>query len=172
MAHVKPVPKVKLLIGVMYKDRGVLNKTVEILKERFGDIESTLEYDFDFTDYYEEETGKELKKQILIFKNLIEREILAEIKNWANDTEDKLTESGKRKINLDPGYLTMHNVVLASAKEMPHKIYIGKGMFGDVVLEYKNKSFQHSNHTFPDFRSDKVKDFLNKVRENYKKEIK
>ena len=172
MAQIKPVTKVKLLIGAMYKEKEILDKTIGMLKERFGVIESTLEYSFDFTDYYEEETGKELKKQLLIFKVLIDRELLADIKNWTNEIEGMFSEKDKRKINLDPGYLTMHNVVLASAKEMPHKIYIGKGMFGDVVLEYKSKSFQHSNHTFPDFKSDKVKEFLNKARENYKKEIK
>ena len=115
--------------------------------------------------------GKDLKKKIVIFKNLIDREKLADIKHWTNALEDSESEENKRRINLDPGYLTICNVILASAKEMPHKVYIGEGMFGDVVLEFKNKSFQHSEHTFPDYKSDAIKSFLNKVRESYKGSI-
>jgi hypothetical protein len=172
MAHIKDIPEVKLIVGIMYSDKEILDKTISILKERFGEIESELEYDFSFTDYYMPEMGENLKKKIIIFKNPIGRKLLAEIKNWTNELEDKESISQKRKINLDPGYLTVCNVVLASAKEMPHKVYIGEGMFGDVVLEFKNKSFQHSGHTFPDYKSDIVKNFLNQARESYKKQIK
>ena len=172
MAHTKQTPEVKLLIGIMYNDKELLDRTITSLKQRFGDIESELEYDFSFTDYYNPEMGENLKKKIIIFRNLIDRKLLAEIKNWTNQLEDKESISQKRKINLDPGYITICNVVLASAKEMPHKIYIGEGMFGDVVLEFKNKSFQHSEHTFPDYKSDIVKNFLNKTRESYKKQLK
>jgi hypothetical protein len=172
MAHTKQIPEVKLLIGIMYNDKELLSKIISILRERFGDIESELEYDFSFTDYYKPEMGENLKKKIIIFKNLIKREQLADIKNWTNGLEDRESINQKRKINLDPGYLTICNVVLASAKEMPHKIYISEGMFGDVVLEFKNRSFQHSEHTFPDYKSDVVKNFLNKARETYKKQIK
>jgi hypothetical protein len=164
MAHVGQIPQVKLLIGLMYKDRQVYDSALPILKQKFGQVYDVLEYDFDFTDYYEAETGKGLKKSLLIFKNQIDRDGLAEIKLWTNSVEDKYSENSKRKINIDPGYLTSHNVVLASAKEMPHKISIGKGIFGDVVLEFRSGEFQASRHTFPDFKSDKVRDFLAKNR--------
>jgi hypothetical protein len=171
MAHTRPVPKVKLRIGVMYNDIFLLDKVIAALKQKFGEVDSELDYDFSFTDYYDAEMGSSIRKRLVVFRELMDRNILAGIKNWTNTLEDKESIYGKRKINLDPGYLTVCNVVLASAKEMPHKVYIGDGMFGDVVLEYRNKSFQHSDHTFPDYRSDIVKNFLNKVRESCKRQL-
>lgn len=166
MAHIKQIPRVRLILGIMYKD--TYEKALQLLKDRFGEIDNKSdEYNFDFTDYYEKETGNNLKKQIITFKELIDRDNLSEIKHFTNRIEDQLSENNKRKINLDPGYLTEHNIVLASAKELPHKISTGKGMFGDVVLEYRKGDYQESRHTFPDFKTRLVKDFLLKIRKAY-----
>lgn len=171
MAQIKHIPKVKLIIGLMYKDKDSYDKAVRALIAKFGEIsDSSEEYAFDFTDYYERESGKDLKKQIISFKELVGRDELADIKHFTNRIEDDISEDGKRKINLDSGYMTEHNVVLASAKEMPHKISIGRGMFGDVVLEYRKGDYQDSRHTFPDYRTRPVKDFLIKVRKRYLEE--
>ena len=78
----------------------------------------------------------------------------------------------KRIINLDPGYLTKHNVILATAKEMPHKVFIGQGMFGDVVLIYRKRSYIISEHTFQDYQQDHVKQFLLKIRQKYIQQLK
>jgi hypothetical protein len=164
----------------MYNDDktsiNVLDDVKTKLVEKYGKIESQIEYDFDFTDYYSTEMGSKLKKILFVFKDLIDREKLSEIKTYTNTIEDsccidpssKKTSLQGRKINLDPGYLSMHNVVLASAKELPHKVYLNNGIFADVVLEFKNKSFQSSAHTFPDYKTDIVISFLNMVRAKYK----
>jgi len=189
MAHIKDIAKVKLIIGLMFVDENIKKETIKELVEKYGPIQESLSYDFNFTDYYNPEMGEGIKKELLVFSNLIDREKLAEIKTFTNTIEDKALKDTKednesnnndkedekqinRLVNLDPGYLTLMNVILASAKEMPHKIYFGLGLFGDVVLEYKQKSYQHSPHTFPDYRSDIVKEFLNKVRQKYKHELK
>jgi len=164
MAYPKLIPKVRLIIGIMYKHQEHCDKVISTLKERFGDIQDSVEYNFDFTDYYEQETGDRLKKILIIFRNPVSRETLPEIKLWTNDIEDSFRESGKRKVNIDPGYMTAHNVVLASLKEMPHRILLAKGVFGDVVLEYKDNEFHHSIHTFPDYKTELVKEFLKKHR--------
>ena len=173
MAHIKQVYKTKLVIGIMYLEKEAYEETIKKLVEKFGEIDNkSSEYDFNFTDYYEEETGKNLKKQILTFKKLIDRDELAEIKHFTNTIEDELSKQGKRLINLDPGYMTEHNIVLASAKELPHKVSIGKGMFGDVVLEYRKGDYEDSRHTFPDFRTPLVKEFLKTIRKKYLQERK
>ena len=61
--------KAKLIIALMYKDRKILDKSLDILKSIFGDIDlKSNEYKFDFTDYYKEEFGDNLKKRIISFK--------------------------------------------------------------------------------------------------------
>ncbi len=173
MASIKQISKVKLIVGIMYRDKEVFDGVVGTLSERFGEICcQSDDYAFDFTDYYEDESGKDLKKRIIVFEELVDRDELAEIKHFTNKIEDNLSEDGKRKINLDPGYMTEHNVVLASAKEMPHKVSIGRGMFGDVVLEYRKGDYEDSRHTFPDYRTRLVRDFLVGVRKKYLEERK
>ena len=173
MAHPKTIEKVKLICGIMYMGNNIFIEIKKTLVAKFGQIDfESQEYDFNFTTYYEEETGKDLKKQIIVFKKLIDRDELAEIKHYTNTIEDEFSKEGKRKINLDPGYMTEHNVILASAKELPHKVSIGKGMFGDVVLEYRKGDYEDSRHTFPDYRTPLVKEFLKTIRKKYLQERK
>jgi hypothetical protein len=70
-----------LLFAIMYPSEEELNNSIQILKQKFGDIKaSSEEYDFNFTDYYEKEFGKNLKKRIFIFKKTIEKKDLIEIR--------------------------------------------------------------------------------------------
>jgi hypothetical protein len=170
--HPKKIVKVKLFSGIMFSDNETLNRVIEILKNKYGEIDFVSEeYPFDFTDYYKEEMGISLKKKIISFKKLIGREKLVKIKLDTNEIEDQLSKENKRAVNLDPGYLTLHNVILASAKELPHKIYLAKGIFGDVQLEYRNKHFIETPRAFPDYRTEKIKQILEKVRNIYKTQL-
>ena len=149
----------------MYKDRKILDKSLDILKSIFGDIDlKSNEYKFDFTDYYKEEFGDNLKKRIISFKKLIGRNRLADIKIKTISIEKELSFNGKRRINIDPGYLTLHNLVLASTKELPHRIFIGKGIFAESTLFFKDKEYNGYIHTFKDYKKRAVKDFLIKAR--------
>jgi len=169
MAHPKKVSKAKLIIGVMYKDENLCMRVLNLLNGLFGEIEDSLEFNFDFTKYYEKETGKNLKKSILLFKKEIDRTKLADIKLITNGIEDDLSKDGARQINIDPGYVTQDSVVLASAKELPHRIYLKKGIFADVVLTYYNKQFESNVRTFPDYRQEIVKLFFKKIRKTFLK---
>lgn len=173
--HPEKPEKVKFFAGLFYSDKNVLGKAIALMKKKYGDIDFTSEeIDFDFTDYYEPEMGKSLKKVFISFKKLIDREKVVEAKIFTNKIEDKFSGKGEkncRTINIDPGYITLHNVLLPSAKERPHKVYIGKGLFGDIVLMYYNGKFEDSKHTFPDYRTEKVKAIMAQIRELYKKEL-
>ena len=97
----------------------------------------------------------------MFFKKLINPEKIADIKIDTNKIEDKY----KRKINLDPGYLTRSKVLLASAKDRSNKVYIKSGIYGDIVLIFKNKSFEPFPFTFKDFRTKEYIELFNKIRE-------
>jgi len=164
MANVKHIPKVKLIVGIMYCSQEILEHVLARLEKKFGKHVDKIIYPFNFTDYYSDEMGDGLLKMLLVFKRTIDRKSLPSIKLFTNSLEKKLSADGKRRVNLDPGYMTLHNVVLASAKELPHRVYLGKGIFADVVLNFKHGAFHHSDHTFPDYKSDLVKRFLVKNR--------
>ena len=92
-----------------------------------------------------------------------------------NDIESFFSVSGKRKINLDPGYITLAKVVLASTKNYSHRIYLGKGIYAELALLYKNRQFIAMPYTYNDYKDIrylnmfmKVRDFLKKPREQIK----
>lgn len=121
---------------------------------------------FDFSDYYEDELGKTLKRYWFVTEKLISLDKLIELKKYAIDIENKFTDQAhKRRINLDPGLLTLSNFVLATTKNYSHRIYLGKGIFAEITLIYRNRSFQSLDWTYPDYRQHIA--FFNEVRNKF-----
>ena len=88
-----------LFFALMYKDKVILEKTIDELKNNFGNIVSeSPEYDFDFTDYYEKELGNNLKKTIIIFDKKINNKELINIKKTVTTIEKKYLKSNNRQI--------------------------------------------------------------------------
>lgn len=165
MAKVKEISKAKLFIGILYSDENTLKSVINDLIKKYGDIEQeSKSYEFNFTNYYENEMGKNLLKKFIVFKELINRDEIADMKIDTNKIEDKYSKNNNRIINLDPGYLTKDNIILVSVKESPYKVYIGKGIFGHLTLIYGNKKWNANERTFPDFKSEKVQEFFLEVR--------
>ena len=165
---------VKLIFALMYKDYNVLNNVKKILIENFGEIDfESDEYDFDiFTNYYEKEFGKGLKKRLISFENLIDRERIVDIKIFSMNLEERFSRNGRRQINIDPGYITETSLILTSKKERPHRIYLSRGVFAEVTLLFGRKSCINLPWTFPDYKTDIVCNFLIKVRRKYLEQIK
>jgi hypothetical protein len=164
---------VKLVIGCIYKEESVYRGAVALLVRSNGrvDFESE-ELAFTHTDYYEREFGRGLKKKFLSFKSLIPPEKLAAIKLLTNRAEKRLSRQSLRRINLDPGYLDYAKFILATTKDYAHRIYLGRGIFAEVTLSYRDRAFQPLEHTYPDFRSPEYIRILNHIRSLYVQQIK
>ncbi|MCX6827557.1 MAG: DUF4416 family protein, partial [candidate division Zixibacteria bacterium] len=78
---------------------------------------------------------------------------------------------GKRRINIDPGYLTLDRLVLATGKDAAHRIYLRKGVYAEVTLIYHSGSFQPLPWSYPDYRSEQVISSLNQFRKNLLKPL-
>lgn len=167
----KPAPA-KLVINLLLRDRRIFKGVLERLLERFGPVDMVSAWiPFDFTRYYEEEMGEPLIKRIVAFKELIQQDSLAGIKQATNEMEVSLATSGKRSVNLDPGYLLLERFVLATGKNFTHRIYIGEGLYADLTLIYQNKDFQTLPWTYPDYASEPVLSFLRQIRKKYRIDI-
>ena len=94
---------------------------------------------FDFSSYYNPEMGQNLKRLWISFEKLFFSSELASIKVFTNSLEDSFAVNCKRQINIDPGYITPANVVLATTKDYSHRIYLDKGIYGEVTTIYKKK---------------------------------
>jgi len=139
--------------------------------ELFGPI--ALESDtfrFDrFTDYYATSMGAELLKRIWAFENLISPEQLASIKVTTNRLEEEyakihVSPSIVRPLNLDPGYIDLGKLVLASTKDHAHRIYLQQGIFAELTLIYTKKHWQTLPWTYPDYQSKEYHEFFDQCR--------
>jgi len=158
----------KLVISLVMKDKRILNDVLPLIVEIFGDIDIISKwFDFDYTDYYYQEMGSPLFRRILVFKNLIPQNRLNGIKEITNSLEKKWKKSGKRDINIDPGYLLLSRFVLATGKDYSHRIYIGKGIYADLTLIYKHGGYTPLEWTYPDYASPAMLNFLKKTRKKY-----
>ena len=170
MGQPKLANKVKLFVAITFNNQTNYQKVKHILKQQFNqiDLESEI-YDFNFTDYYEKEMGTNLKKQFISFQQLIKPENLIEIKLWTNEVEKQFIINDKRQVNIDPGYLTSAKVVLATTKNYSHRIYLGKGIYGDVHLRFVNRRFQTCEWTYADYKQTLAIEFFSCVKKIYMK---
>jgi hypothetical protein len=74
-----------------------------------------------------------------------------------------------RPLNLDPGYLTLGKLLLASTKDFAHRIYLGRGIYAEVTLQYKHGAWRHHEYTFADYRRADYQRFFSQCREWVKK---
>ncbi|MDD5431554.1 MAG: DUF4416 family protein [Candidatus Omnitrophica bacterium] len=172
MGEIKKITPVKLISGFIFKDLSQLTKAEKILEKKFGriDFESKV-LPFNYTNYYEEEFGKPLNRKFVSFKKLILPNELPQIKIYTNTIEEKLSEKNKRLINIDPGYLDLPKLVLATTKDYAHRIYLSKGIFAEITLSYKNGSFIPLKWTYADYRTKEYINIFNQIREIYAGQI-
>ena len=162
---------VKLIIGAIYSDSQFLESAKKKMEHLNLFVKNqSEEFPFDLTDYYTSEMGHNLKRCFLSIEGLQKLEDCFEWKLRMVKIENNLRKLGKRRINLDPGYINLQSVVLFSRKQGPQKIYIRKGVWGDLVLLKEKHGFRNLPWTFPDFREGLYQKFFLEVVEEFKKE--
>jgi len=172
MGIIRDVHPVKLVTGFIFKEESVLAKAESALKRAFGDTDyQSPHLAFDLTDYYAAEFGTGLKRKFISFRKLIPAGKLADIKALSNRIEKRLSPEKRRLINIDPGYLDMAKLVLASTKDYRHRIYLEKGIFAEITLSYRKKSFAPWEWTYPDYASAAYIKVFNQIRELYASQI-
>lgn len=165
--------RVKLFCGIIYFDEEIKQKSFTALEKKLGKIDLTSDViTFDFSNYYNSEMGNILKRFWISFEKLISVDMLAEIKVFTNFIENSFALDGKRQINIDPGYISLANVILATTKNYSHRIYISSGIYAEVTMIYKRGGFVKLPWTYPDYLSKTATEFLLKVRSCLMKQLK
>jgi len=172
--EVKEITPVKLFCGLILSDVSFFPSVHEMLKNMFGNTQLIFgPVPFDWTDYYREEMGDNLQKMFVSFCGLIDPAEIGNVKIKTNMMEKEFfSKDGKRRVNIDPGYITPAKLVLATTKDFSHRIYLGNGIFAEITLNFSKKGFIYHRWTYPDFKSGKYNDFFLKVRENLLMELK
>jgi len=176
MAHPKagkpnPGASVKLLAAVL-AGRGfdLERRLFPMLEERFGRIDYRgTAHPFDGTDYYEDEMGPSLGRLVISFEPLCEATDIVQVKLDTAAIEEDLSGDGGRRVNIDPGYMDYYKIILASFKEGPQKVYLGRGVYADPILLFFEGEYGPLPWTFPDFKSGLYREDFREIRALYKK---
>ena len=173
MSRPRPPRPAKLVIGFFLKDKTLGTPLVENFVQRFGDVDIVSEWmPFDQTTYYESEMGAPLYRRMMAFETLIRQSELAQVKLFSNEIENQYAQNGKRVVNIDPGYLLLERLVLATGKNYAHRIYIGQGIYADLTLVFRKGRFETLPWTFPDYAGERVQTYLTRVREKFAQDLK
>ncbi len=126
-------------------------------------------FEFTQTDYYEPTMGPDLKKTFFAFERPFDPGRLAETKLLSNRWEEQYAAASDhpepRPLNLDPGYLTLGKLVLASAKDFAHRIYLSDGIYAEITLFYRHGRWEPHEWTFADYRREDYQEFFTQCRE-------
>jgi Domain of unknown function (DUF4416) len=166
------VEPVKLFASVLYREESFLEKARERLSAVFGPEDHIGNpVPFDHTVFYEQEMGGPLNRRFISYRRLVHQKYLAQAKLKAAGIEEELADKNKcRRVNIDPGILDCLKVVLASFKHQPHKIYLDRGVWADLILYYRKGGWVSFEWTFPDFKKGLHDRSLLEIRQIYKRQ--
>ncbi len=163
--------KVKLIIGLLSSDARAMDISRKLLINKFGPIDyESASLDFTQSDYYNKEMGPGIKRKFLSFEKMRRLDGICKIKLLTNAIERKLSLDGRRKVNIDPGYLDLAKVVLFSTKDYTHRLYLGSGIYAEATLFYKDGRYNPWPWTYPDYKSESYLKIFGAIRELYSKE--
>lgn len=168
------VPRpVKPIAGVITGEEALFAEVEEALAERLEkpDYVSTILF-FNQTRYYEPEMGTGLKRRFYAFPRLIDPGDLAKLKSWSVRLEERWRQGGRRRVNIDPGYLSAAKLLLATTKDNIHRVYLGNEVYAEVTLFFKNGAFHPWPWTYPDYASQEYRRIFEEIREIYREQLK
>ena len=173
MGSVHFPPRVQLFCGLLVAPAIAVDDVEATLTQHLGTIVlRSAPQPFTQTTYYEREMGPGLTRLYVAFQSLIDIAALVAIKHLTNHLENQwCTAPGQRQVNIDPGYLDLAKVVLATTKDHAHRLYIGAGIFAEVTLRYWQKRFQPWEWTYPDYRLPETRRFFQRLRQHYSQQL-
>ena len=170
MATAKSFTKCALVVGILSSYEEGREELLQMLEKEFGPLETQSPVmDFPYTDYYDDEMGGRPVRYLLLFRNLVDPACLASFKILTNSMEKHFSfPDGRRRINIDPGILSLSSFILATCKDRSHRIPLRDGVYGETTLIYQDKDFQRLPWTYADYSSDEVRAVLRDFRTRYR----
>ena len=143
---------------------------MEILVREFGEVEAVSEefsFSGEFSTYYDDEIGGEGFRRIYSFKDTVDPARQANIKLRTNEIEAEFAVDGRRRINLDPGFINHGRLLLATTKATGFRIPLKDGIYTELTLFWARGGWQKLPWTYRDYQSERVQKFITEVRRTY-----
>jgi len=169
-------PPAKLIMGLILAHAAPVEAIRRQLETAYGGVDlETGAFPFEATRYYEREMGRQLRRVFWSFERLIALEMLADVKRHTNAVEQVFAipegRGGRRCVNLDPGYVDLAKLVLATTKDQQHRLYVGRGIYAEVTLRYTRGRFMPWEWTYPDYCTPEYLAFFTAVRQRYHQQL-
>ena len=163
----KPLPVLFFTSFLYHHEMHNQDSLTSVWSERFGEPIIFKHPFFPMANYYSREMGdSKLLERFFLFSIVpAKRELLVDHKLWADQFEKKYSSDGKREVNLDPGYVSLENVVLATGKNYSHRVFLQQGVFAELTLIFKQPSFVATPWCYPDYAHPEVIEFFNWYRQ-------
>jgi hypothetical protein len=163
-------PFVKKIVALLVPrgNMGIYEAACKLLFEAWGEPERISPFiPFTWTNYYED-IAPELDRCFFSYPGLFN---MSDLPDWKILTCDLEKATGAaRRVNLDPGTIDGARLLLASTKGQAHRIYLRDGIFAEVTLCRRKGRWESFFYTFPDFKSGAYFEWLETVREDWKRE--
>jgi hypothetical protein len=171
MGAVRPPAPVQPIVGLLAASTELLAEARTALADAVAPIAlATVASPWMRSEYYRREMGAEIWRQYLALDALMGPHDLAELKRLTNQLEERWRGEGGRLVNIDPGYLDLLRVVLASTKDAAHRVAIAPGFYAEATLHFVQGHFVAWPYTYPDYAGDDAVDFFTLVRERWRTE--
>ena len=168
MSTPKEAKKVKLISSLFSPEEELVDKVIRQMEGCFGPVDWVSEkLFFNRTRYYAREMGWPLYRRFISFSKLIPPDSIVDIKLTTNRIEDEHLTDKRRRINIDPGYIALERLVLATGKNYTHRIYLRKGLYADLTLIFQAGTFRPLPWTYPDYADEKLIGRFNMLRSRY-----
>lgn len=171
MGQIVPPQHVLGLVAVTSRHDDALAWAELRFREFWGGLSAVSDrFVFDQTEYYTATMGEGLRKQLFLSNQLVDPAVLSQWKVTTNEWEREYAASRSwpdpRPLNLDPGYLTLDKLVLASTKNHAHRLYLDRGIYAEITLQYRARRWQSLPWTYPDYQQPEYHEVLNRGRES------
>lgn len=161
-----------IFIASLFSSQEVFDNAAPRLRDLFGHIYyESPPVPWNFSAYYNGELGTPLYRHFMFFENIVDPVFLVDAKLVLREIEKDFSTGGNRRINFDPGYMSLAKVVLASRKNYSHRIYLGRGVFCELELFYHDGRFNPLPYTYFDYRDDRFLKFFIQARTLLKKRL-
>ncbi|QDT03203.1 hypothetical protein K227x_15850 [Rubripirellula lacrimiformis] len=169
MSSIRLIEPVVRICAVITRHPVAHRWAIEKISAAWGAVQKTSQpVPFIAGGFYDDTMGVGLQKTLIAFGDYQDPGGLADWKIQTNDWESEYAGLGghdePRPINLDVGYLSQAKLVLATIKDRDHRIYLRRGIFAEVTLNYVGKNWQHHRWSYPSYRTDEVADFAGRCR--------
>ena len=164
-------PRAKLFMSVIYNSEDALAEAEKKVEKKFGSIDyRTRSMPFVSGELFREK-GPAQFRVFLSFLKLIPRERIVGVKRFTARLEKRLADKGARGVKIDPGYLTLSNVFLATGRDYFHRTYVGKGVYLENEYRYLARHYQPWEWTPPDLHRPENLFFFHEVRALYRRQL-